>query len=233
MLTEDFQVKTEFETIIGTVNYGESRLPPTVISLHGAGPSNKDTTKYIAEYLSKKDRSVIRFDFSGHGESTGLMRESSLSKRLNEVKCVLDHFHVNYPITVIGTSMGGHIASLLTALFEVQCLILFCPATYDRKASDVPFTDNFTEIIRKPNSYQNSDVFDILKKFKGKALTIIGNNDEIIPEAVIADYNSSLKNSELAMFLRIGDCPHRIHVWLEKNKQAREKMFNAIDLLIG
>lgn len=233
MLTENFQVKTEFETLIGTINYGKNKQPPTVISLHGGGPSNRNTTKYIAEYLAKKDLTVIRFDYSGQGESTGLMKESSLSKRLNETKKVLDSFHVNHPITVIGTSMGGHIASLLTTLFNVQCLILFCPAAYDRNAFDIPFTDEFTKIIRKLNSYENSNVFEILKQFKGKSLTIIGNNDAIIPETVIDNYNKSLKNSELSMFLRLDNCPHRVHVWLEKNEHARNKIFSAIDLIIG
>ena len=59
------------------------------IILHGGGPSAKENTEYLIPILQKNNKFSVRFDFSGQGESSGELLQSSLQKRYNEAKQVL------------------------------------------------------------------------------------------------------------------------------------------------
>ena len=44
-------------------------------------------------------------------------------------------------------------------------------------------------------------------------------------------YNESLKESSLALMIKLKDCPHQIHGWFEKNKEQRNDILNIINML--
>lgn len=120
----------------------------TVI-LHGGGPSTKENTEYLVPILQKNSKFSVRFDFSGQGESSGEILKSSLQKRYNEAKQVISEFIKSETnITLIGTSMAGHIACALASEFKVENLVLFCPAAYSINAWNIEFGNGFSEIIR-------------------------------------------------------------------------------------
>lgn len=55
---------------------------------------------------------VVRFDYSGHGESDGDYREGTIGRWLAEARAVFDAFCPG-PTVLVGSSMGGWIALLL------------------------------------------------------------------------------------------------------------------------
>lgn len=141
---------------------------------------------FLARELARYDISFFAFDFSGWGESTGNLHHNSLQNRTHEAQIAIDQFlDPTKPISILACSMVGHNALKLLENNNVQNLILFYPAIYDRNAYDKPFDQTFTEIIRQPNSYRNTDVLQILELFKGNLLIIIGEKDEVIPKEVI------------------------------------------------
>ena len=79
-----------------------------------------------------KGLAVTRFDYSGHGESGGDYREGTISRWLTEAQAVF--VTTSGPQVVVGSSMGGWLAVLLTrALREagesrVKALVLIAPA---------------------------------------------------------------------------------------------------------
>ena len=81
MKTDDIKVRVGNEIIACSLDYNEINNKPSVIFLHGAGPSNKEQVKYLSELFVKNNQNVIRFDFSGQGESSGVLQEASLLKR--------------------------------------------------------------------------------------------------------------------------------------------------------
>jgi alpha/beta superfamily hydrolase len=232
MQTIDYSIPTDKEIIACSVDYADGQRTPSVICLHGGGPTGRHSTKYLATALQAKGKSVIRFDFSGQGDSTGEMAESSLAKRLAETKSVLDYFGVDDEISVIGTSMGGHIACALAQETSIETLILFGPAAYTTKAWDVAFGPGFTEIIREENSFLDSDIVDLLRDFSGNALYFIGSDDEIIPEQVVDLYKKALSHCNAFEAYTVVDCPHPIHRWALKHpdvrKEIEEKVLNLI-----
>ena len=232
MQTTHHKIPANNETLACTVNYADN-VPPTILCLHGGGPVGKESVQYLAEVLQQQGKSVVRFDFSGQGESTGSMGASSLKKRLLETHAVMDYFGMADGISVIGTSMGGYIACALAKEVQLEKLVLFGPAAYSVKAWDVPFNDGFTEIIRAENSYLQSDIQELLSHFHGKALFIIGEQDEIIPSQVVELYMQALSHCDVFEKHIIPDCPHPVHRWAAKHPQVREEIERMIVKFLG
>ena len=232
MQTLDFRILAGQETLACCVDYADGKAPPTVICLHGGGPTNRHSTEYLATALQAKGKTVIRFDFSGQGDSTGKMAESSLKKRLFETESVLDYFGLTDKISVIGTSMGGYIACSLAKEVPLENLVLFGPAAYTTKAWEVEFGSGFTEIIREENSFLDSDILDLSNHFTGNALLIFGEDDEIIPKEVVDLYRQVLSRCSRFEEHTIAGCPHPIHRWAMKHPAVRRTIEEKVSRMI-
>jgi pimeloyl-ACP methyl ester carboxylesterase len=81
------------------------------------GGFNSDMQGTKAEALDAwakaRRRAIVRFDYSGHGESGGTLRDGTIGRWLEEAVAVFDAF-CRGPQILVGSSMGGWIALLLT-----------------------------------------------------------------------------------------------------------------------
>jgi uncharacterized protein len=129
---------TDGETLAYS-HYVPAGLPnERALSLHGAGPAGRERFRYLAEHLVSRGSSAFSLDFPGHGESTGKLRESSLVRRAIQARAAIE-FMPQFPTVLIGTSMGGHVASSIVAETRGKFLILFCPALYGDDCINVSF----------------------------------------------------------------------------------------------
>jgi pimeloyl-ACP methyl ester carboxylesterase len=82
------------------------------------GGFNSDMKGIKAQSLDawarEKGRAIVRFDYSGHGESGGNFLDGTIGRWLEESRAVLDAF-CRGPQIVVGSSMGGWLALLLSA----------------------------------------------------------------------------------------------------------------------
>jgi pimeloyl-ACP methyl ester carboxylesterase len=233
MQTIDYRIPAGKEILACSVDYADKVRTPSVVCLHGGGPTSRHSTEYLAKALQANGRTVIRFDFSGQGDSTGEMAKSSLKKRLLETKAVLAYFGLEDKLSVIGTSMGGYIACSLAKEVPIENLVLFGPAAYTRKAWSVEFGSGFTEIIREDNSFLDSDISDLPNHFTGNALYILGKNDEIIPKQVVKLYRRALSHCTRLEEYTIANCPHPVHRWALKHPNVRRKIEEKVLRIIG
>lgn len=188
--------------------------------LHGGGKSDKNRTLYLAEKLLEKEIVSLAFDHSGSGESVGEMKKSSLQKRLEEVKSVLNQSSFSKPLTICGSSMGGYIAlKMLETDLPIENLILFCPAIYDKKAFSVNFNEKFTNIIRQKESWKNTDIFEILQNFQGNLLIFIGDQDVVIPQEVIELLDKNSSKTKKKKIVKLENFTHNLHLELSKNEK--------------
>lgn len=89
--------------------------------------------QYLVELGKKDNRDIIRFDYSGHGQSGGAFLEGTISKWLEEAKAVFAAC-ASGPTILVGSSMGGWISMLLNQALRaegddrVAGIVLIAPA---------------------------------------------------------------------------------------------------------
>jgi pimeloyl-ACP methyl ester carboxylesterase len=111
-------------------------VPPGLFWLGGYRSDMKGTkAEALAQWGTAHGRAVTRFDYSGHGESGGDFLEGTIARWTEEAIAAFDAF-CRGPQIVIGSSMGGWLALLLTrkiaarphAAAAVAGLVLIAPA---------------------------------------------------------------------------------------------------------
>lgn len=229
MIKKSFTFKINDETISTNIlSKNNLTMAPRFIFLHGAGTGNKERVHSIATPIINNNVNILTLDFSGHGESTGELKKSSLKKRFEEANAAIKQLSSQEPLIICGSSMGGYIAIKLLDFYKVDTLILFCPALYDKNAYNVRFDAGFTEMIRIPGSWKNTDALDSLEKFTGNLLIVIGENDEVIPAGVIdliIQHSPNVSKKELYV---IPNCPHTINTWIINQKEEQAKLHQKI-----
>ncbi len=80
----------------------------------GGFKSDMQGTKALAldGWAAERGRASVRFDYSGHGESSGDFADGTIGRWLEESVAVFEQF-CDGPQVVIGSSMGGWMALLL------------------------------------------------------------------------------------------------------------------------
>ena len=86
---------------------------PGLFWLGGFNSDMKGTkAEALARWAADNGRACVRFDYSGHGESDGVMTDGTIGQWLEDSLAVFDTF-CRGPQIVIGSSMGGWMALLL------------------------------------------------------------------------------------------------------------------------
>lgn len=190
--------------------------------LHGGAKTGKDRFKELQEFLGSHGVVSFAFDFRGIGESDGSLEDGSLNNRLDDAHSALEQLTAIVSIeniTIIGCSMGGHVAvRLLGKNKELNSVILLYSAAYGLEAEDKMLNEDFSNVIRKENSWKNSPVFPILEAYKGKVLVIYGENDTVIPKQVMESFRSITEKKGTYILL-----PHAAHVILSPQNVEQEK----------
>ena len=125
---------------------GKRRIAYRLADAAGSGPallwlpgflSDMASTKVLAlaEWARGQGVPMLRFDYSGHGQSGGNLLEASIGDWLEEASATLDLLGANRRVILVGSSMGGWIALLLArrlarkdSLGRLAGLVLIAPA---------------------------------------------------------------------------------------------------------
>src|ERR1700741_962373 len=103
---------------------------PTVVWL-SAYRSDMTGTKAeaIAEWAQTCGRGYVRFDYFGHGESSGDFQQGSITRWREDALAVIDE-PAEGPLVLVGSSMGGWIACLaaMARPGRLHALVLIAPA---------------------------------------------------------------------------------------------------------
>jgi len=129
------------------IGEGSERRPIAVREHSGAGPglfwlsgykSDMKGTKAaaLARWAENAGRAIVRFDYSGHGESGGVFTEGTIGRWLADALAVFEAC-CRGPQILIGSSMGGWLALLMVRALRqrqqigpasVAGLVLIAPA---------------------------------------------------------------------------------------------------------
>jgi pimeloyl-ACP methyl ester carboxylesterase len=119
----------------------------------------------IDAFAGERGLAATRFDYSGHGASTGAFTDGTISRWLEEARAVLDA-HAPGRQILIGSSMGGWLALLLAEALRgtgrVAGLLLIAPAfdmtralIWDRMTKKARAALERDGYVNEPSSYSD------------------------------------------------------------------------------
>jgi len=114
---------------------------PTLVWLGGFRSEMSGTkARALADWASETGRAFLRFDYFGHGASSGAFQRGTITRWRADALAVIDKL-TEGPLILIGSSMGGWLACLaaLSRPERVAGLVLVAPAA------------DFTERLIEPN----------------------------------------------------------------------------------
>lgn len=113
---------------------------PTVVWLGGFMSDMSGTkAQALADWALAGGRAFLRFDYLGHGESSGAFRDGTIGRWRADALAALEAL-TEGPLVLVGSSMGGWISCLVAAEMpeRLHALVLIAPAA------------DFTEALMKP-----------------------------------------------------------------------------------
>ncbi|MEG8275886.1 alpha/beta fold hydrolase [Streptomyces sp. AHA2] len=209
----------------------------TVVLLHGAGNGSADRLVPLLEEFAAHGCPALAFDFSGHGRSSGRLRELSLRRRFEQAVSVIDaRVGGDGPLVLVGFSMSGQTVADLARHYgdRVAALGLCAPAVYAAQAWDVPFgagDGRFSEVIRTEGSWRGSPALDVLRAYEGRAVLAVPGRDEVVPAAVTEAVSEALARRSQFTHREFPGARHRLGLWFRDHAEERREF--VTDVLAG
>lgn len=211
----------------------------TVVLLHGAGLGNKERLLPLLEEFVARGCRGLALDFSGHGESSGELKDLSLRRRFEQAVSVIDaSVPADGPLILVGFSMSGQTVADLAGHYgrRVVALGLCAPAVYGAEAWQVPFGEGdgrFSEIIRAPDSWRQAPALDVLRGYDGRAVLAVPGTDAVIPPAVTEAVTDALTARAQFTRLEFPDADHMLGLWLREHSADRARFVDSVLVGLG
>ncbi|UWM66203.1 alpha/beta fold hydrolase [Enterobacter sp. CP102] len=202
-----FQVPFQGETLHGESTFGSKGH---VLMLHGGGKDRTVFYKY-RDVLDSLGLGTTIFDFIGHGETGGDIHKSSLFNRTMQAEAVIASQRLVLT-GCVGVSMGAYNALQLSKAMPLQSLVLMVPGVYSTAAYKIKFGPDFSAIIRKPRSWEQTDAWDITAALNGNLLVIAAEIDAIIPSEIPEKLLSSASRCSQKQLLIVPEAGHN-NIW--------------------
>ena len=195
----------------------------------------------IEDWAKKNDHSYLRFDYTGHGKSSGNFDKLVFSDWLRDSSFVIENL-TSGPQILIGSSMGGWIMLSLVKKqkYKIQSIIGLASApdfpkkliwnnlNYIQKRTLIKNKKITLSKIYDGEKYNYNITYDFIKDalsnlvmnskifFKGKVLLYHGMKDEDVPYQTSIDISKNIQGTK------------NIQVILEKNGEHRLSEKNEI-----
>jgi len=206
---------------------------PTVVWLGGFRSDMAGTkAQALADWARAEGRAYVRFDYLGHGESSGdFQGKGTITRWREDALAVLDELALG-PVVLVGSSMGGWLACLaaLARPERVCALVLIAPAAdftsrlvephLDPAARAALATDG---VWLRPSAYGDPDPFTRALLEDGARWSILpgpipievpvrilqGGEDPDVPWPHALELAQAIKGPDL-VFTLIKDGDHRL-----------------------
>lgn len=155
-------------------NYCDGFPQKIALLIHG-GNSDLSSLGPLENLLRRENIGTLSFNLSGLNSTS--KTKSSLSQNINESTAF--YSLLKKVDIVIGYSLGGYIAINLAKKFQIDQLILLCPAIYSDQAVNKIYGNDFKNEISKPYSFYSSSIWHFLMEYKREVLIVYGELDGI------------------------------------------------------
>ena len=191
------------ENLTGTLHLPEKSSQLGIVLGHCFTCTRHTTIlRRLAEDLTREGFIVLRFDFSGNGQSEGEFSQSTYSKQITEMQKATEIVASNGAVWIgmAGHSMGGLISFLTASKIEtvnavcvIGSRITAMEATHFlnqtqrdilKNTGEVSFTSRGRFLTVNKDFFSDADRFElqkILQAFQKPLLMVHGDQDEIVP----------------------------------------------------
>jgi len=213
---EPVYIRVEDEHILGTL-ISPGTLVPGVLFVHGWGG---DQRQYVARAreLTALGCVCLTFDLRGHAQTQAQYDSVSREDNMRDLLAAYDFLAAlrnvdSDSIAVVGSSYGGYLAALLTALRPVKWLALRVPALYKDSEWRMPKLqlrrEQALEKYRlQPVSPQQSNALRVCSEFTGDVLIVESEHDAVVPHQVIVNYREACVNARSLTYRLIEGADH-------------------------
>lgn len=230
--SEPVDILVDDEHIAGTFLTPPTKLPG-VLFVHGWGGSQeRDLTR--ARGIAGLGCICLSFDLRGHAltlaQQQTVTREQNLNDLLAAYDLLAQHPHIDpSAIAVVGTSYGGYLAALLTALRPVRWLAMRVPALYRDDDWMVPKRqldrDTLNQLRGRRVTPEENRALAACAKFRGDVLLVESEFDHLVPHATIMSYR--------AAFHQTHSLTHRIILGADHGLTSESCQKTYTDILVG
>jgi len=213
---EPVYIRVEDEHILGTL-ISPGTLVPGVLFVHGWGG---DQRQYVARAreLTALGCVCLTFDLRGHAQTQAQYDSVSREDNMRDLLAAYDFLAAlrnvdSDSIAVVGSSYGGYLAALLTALRPVKWLALRVPALYKDSEWRMPKLQ-----LRREQALENyrlqsvspdqSNALRVCSEFTGDVLIVESEHDAVVPHQVIVNYREACVNARSLTYRLIEGADH-------------------------
>ncbi len=200
-----------------------------LVYLHGFSASRLgDKSQMLVKFAAQVDRSLHRFDFRGHGDSTGTEGQTTLSELIADIHCVLDQAG---PSILLGSSLGGLVASwasltrpeMVTGLALVAPAFGFLPKIHRQEEFGDPGQFNFSpRVIEDARQYDESA---LAGQISAKTFLVHGMRDETVPVSFSQRFFADIPHDDKEIWLP-EDGDHRLNEHFPEICRRMERFFS-------
>jgi len=219
-----------------TVLFGSRWTPQgatrSALLLHGGGTSTAAGFLELRSFLAAHGIETHAFDCIGHGRTGGPQLGTTLQSRVHQVHAVVKSQQLApSALTLVGFSMGAYVAAKAAVELRAPRLCLAIPAAYAVQAYEVPFGPSFSQILRTPGSWEESDAFELIRDYPGHMLVVSAERDAIVPAEIPERYASVGNCRASTAHHVIKKSGHNLSEHFEREPRARMAAYEEIALL--
>lgn len=215
------------------------RLPgraPAYVYLHGlASVRHGEKSEALLRRARARGREFLRFDFPGHGESSGTMGHVTISELVRATLRVLEQ--LPHRALLVGSSLGGLVASLIAARHPgaVHGLVLIAPAfgflprmaAHPRDADYVVVTSQWTEVRLHRRVLDDAATLGeetLAERIHVPTLVVHGEHDATVPVRHSEEFHARLAARRKELWVVPGG-DHRLNEQIEAILDRVEEFF--------
>ncbi|CAM3310134.1 alpha/beta hydrolase [Pseudomonas floridensis] len=215
--SETIEIQVNSQSISGSIVTPCEKFPG-ILFVHGWGGSQqRDLAR--AKNITGLGCVCLTFDLRGHERTEGLRGKVSREHSLEDLLAAYDRL-VSHPsvdpeaIAVIGTSYGGYLATILSAMRTVKWMALRVPALYWDADWDMPKQeldrDRLAHYRRSAVTAADNRALAACKEFRGDVLLIESERDDYVPHATLMSYRGAFELAHSLTYRLVDGADHAL-----------------------
>jgi uncharacterized protein len=222
-------IPVDGQHIEGTL-FAASTTVPGVLLVHGWDGSQEQYAKRANE-LAALGCVCLTFDLRGHARHAAQRMEVTREDNLRDVLAAYDAL-VSHPtvdpaaIAIVGSSYGGYLAALVSAMRPVRWLALRAPALYRDGEWDTPkgalSRSDLVAYRRSLVGPKDNRALAACAAFAGDVLIVESEHDQIVPHPVVENYLGAFKRVKSVTYRVLSGADHAL------SKQEWRQAYGAL-----